>query len=106
MLIDTHCHLDATEFDADRDAVVQRARASGVERILVPAVEAAGFDRTAAVAQRFSCCRPAYGIHPLYVDRAQPGDLELLRHRLELGGVVAVGEIGLDHFVDGADRER
>ncbi|MCB2027065.1 MAG: TatD family hydrolase, partial [Ottowia sp.] len=44
--------------------------------------------------------------HPLYVDRAQPGDLELLRHRLELGGVVAVGEIGLDHFVDGADRER
>ena len=106
MLIDTHCHLDAMEFDADRDAVVQRARASGVGRILVPAVETAGFDRTAAVVQRYSCCRPAYGIHPLYVDRAQPGDLELLRHRLELGGVVAVGEIGLDYFVDGADRER
>ena len=56
----------------------------GVRRILVPAVETAGFDRTAAVVQRYSCCRPAYGSIRFYVDRAQPGDLELLRHRLEL----------------------
>ena len=103
MLIDTHCHLDAAEFDGDRDAVLEAARAAGVGGFLVPAVCADNFDAVAALsASRRSCCH-ALGIHPLYVQRAQESDLELLRARLAEGAAVAVGEIGLDGFVADGD---
>ncbi|MEE8616393.1 MAG: TatD family hydrolase, partial [Roseateles sp.] len=52
MWIDTHCHLDAAEFDADRDAVVQRARGAGVSQIVIPAVEASNFDTVCLLAVR------------------------------------------------------
>ncbi len=106
MWIDTHCHLDAAEFDADRDAVAARARAVGVSQIVIPAVEPANFDtvRGLAASQGFSY---ALGIHPLYVMRApadalaQLGDA-LCAHRDD-PRLVAVGEIGLDFFVPGLD---
>ncbi|CAG4882254.1 Uncharacterized metal-dependent hydrolase YjjV [Georgfuchsia toluolica] len=103
MLIDTHCHLDATEFDADRDAVMARAHAVGVMHIVVPAVERANFDRVAALCRQYPGCSPAYGIHPMYVDRALAADLDVLRETLRREQPVAVGEIGLDRFV--ADRD-
>ncbi len=103
LLVDTHCHLDAAEFDADRATVFEAARAAGVARIVVPAVEVAGFDAVAALAAAHRELRPAYGIHPLYVGRAQPGDLDRLAARLAAGDAVAVGEIGLDHYVAGFD---
>jgi TatD DNase family protein len=103
LLIDTHCHLDAKEFDADRDAVVAQARAAGVTRIVVPAVERANFDAVAALCRQYSGCSPAYGIHPMVVDRAAPEDLEALREILRHEKPVAVGEVGLDRFV--ADRD-
>lgn len=106
MLIDTHCHLDAVEFDEDRDRVVEAALHAGIERILIPAVEADQFKRTVAVAARYRCCRVALGIHPLYVGRAEPRDLDSLRASLQAGDAIAVGEIGLDYYVDDADRER
>ncbi len=108
--IDTHCHLDAPEFDADRDAVAARARTAGVRRLVLPAVEAAHFDTVRALAHRHDAAY-ALGIHPLYVDRAdEEADLDRLREALarlrEDPRLVAVGEIGLDHFVEGLDRER
>jgi TatD DNase family protein len=110
MLVDTHCHLDAVEFDADRDAVLERAVACGVERIVVPAVGAFDFDTVAGLAARHACVHYALGIHPMYVDRADDADLEVLRCAVvaALGDprFVGVGEIGLDHFVPGLDRER
>lgn len=106
MLIDTHIHLDAAEFDPDRDAVIAAARAAGVGGFIVPAVEVANFDRVAALSAAHADIRHAYGIHPLYVDRAEPGDLEILDQRLSNGDAIAVGEIGLDFFVPGLDRER
>lgn len=97
MLIDSHCHLDAAEFDRDRAAVVLRALEAGVDRIVVPGVEAASFTATAAVAHDFPICRVAFGIHPLYVGRTHAErDLAQLAHRLSRGDAVAVGEIGLD----------
>jgi len=107
--IDSHCHLDAPEFDADRDAVVARARAAGVACIVLPAVEVAHFSAVRELAHRHGLAY-ALGIHPLYVDRASETDLqtlaaELQRHRDD-PRLVAVGEIGLDHFVPGLDRER
>jgi TatD DNase family protein len=102
MWIDSHCHLDATEFDADRDAVVARARHAGVRRLVLPAVEVANFDAVRRLAHAHDAAY-ALGIHPLYVDRAGDDDLERLRLALSEHAadprLVAVGEIGLDGFV-------
>jgi TatD DNase family protein len=107
--IDTHCHLDAPEFDPDRDAVVARAVAAGVSMQVLPAVERANFDTVRALAHRHGLAY-ALGIHPLYVERADDADLDALAQALRAHRddprLVAVGEIGLDHFVPGLDRER
>ncbi|MFZ4536237.1 TatD family hydrolase [Propionivibrio sp.] len=111
MLIDTHCHLDAHEFDADRDAVVLAARESGVSAMLIPAVETGNFSAVRDCCTRYPGCFPAYGMHPLYVERASEADLVMLGEWLEkelIGAShpVAVGEIGLDHYVPGFDAAR
>jgi TatD DNase family protein len=106
MLIDTHCHLDAPEFDADRDAVHAAARAAGVERIVVPAVAVGSFQRVKSSVERYPGCVAAYGIHPLYVMQAQEADLDALRAWLAAERPVAVGEIGLDLYVTDSDPAR
>jgi TatD DNase family protein len=102
MWIDTHCHLDAAEFDADRDAVRQSARAAGVTRCVIPAVHAAHWAEVAKLAERHGDAY-ALGIHPLYVPQAQEADLLALdlalTERRDDPRLVAVGEIGLDFFV-------
>jgi len=106
VLIDTHCHLDAAEFAADRAAVAQAALAQGVGLIVVPAVHRRNFADVEALSRQFPHCAHALGIHPMYVDDAVPEDLVNLRDRLPVSGAVAVGEIGLDFFVEGHDRAR
>jgi TatD DNase family protein len=103
MLIDTHCHLDAVEFDADRIEVATRARAAGVTAIVVPAVERANFGAVTSICREFPQCRPAYGIHPMYVDQARKEDLAALRETLSCEPAVAIGEIGLDGFIEPRD---
>jgi len=107
--IDSHCHLDAAEFDADRPAVIERARGAGVSMQVLPAVDLASFERVRRLAHEAGLCY-ALGIHPLYVDRAADDDLDrlwaALQARRDDARLVAVGEIGLDHFVPGLDRER
>jgi len=109
MWTDSHCHLDAPEFDADRPAVVQRARAVGVSRLVLPAVAAGHFEALRALAHALDTAY-ALGIHPLFVDRAADDDvdrlIEALRRYRDDPRLVAVGEIGLDHFVPGLDRVR
>lgn len=104
-LIDTHCHLDAAEFEADRDEVVLRALQQGVEMVFVPAVEAASFAATLAMRSRYGC-RVALGLHPVYLARHATEHLALLRQALVEHRVDAVGEIGLDFFVKGLDAEQ
>ena len=106
MLIDTHCHLDAAEFDVDRAAVADAARRAGVDLIVVPAVERANFGAVASVCREFSGCRAAYGVHPMYVDRARDEDLEALDETVRREHPLAIGEIGLDHFVEPRDEAR
>ena len=111
MLVDTHCHLDAAEFAADRDAIVAATRAAGVSALVIPAVEAANFSAVRDCCQRYPQCYPAYGLHPLYLERAGDADLAALRRWLadELNGAtppVAVGEIGLDHHLPDSDASR
>ncbi len=100
--IDTHCHLDAPAFGADRAAVRARAAALGVAHCVVPAVAVATFDRVRVLAHAGGDSY-ALGIHPLCVKHAQDGDLLWLDQQLaaliEDPRLVAVGEIGLDFFV-------
>ena len=109
MWIDSHCHLDAAEFDGDRDAVLARARAAGVTLQVIPAVDVASFERVRALAHEAGLAY-ALGIHPLYVDRAADDDLDKLSQALRAckddPRLVAVGEIGLDHFVPGLNLPR
>jgi len=105
MLVDTHIHLDADEFERDREAVLASARSASVARFVIPGVEVANFDRVAALAAAHSDIRHGYGIHPLYVDAAGPDDLAILEDRLSNGDAIAIGEIGLDFLVDG-ERNR
>lgn len=100
--IDTHTHLDAPEFDADRSTVRQRAREAGVAHCVIPSVERSNFDtvRQLAHTEGDSYC---LGIHPLYVAGATDDDLPALDAALaryhDDPRLVAVGEIGLDYFV-------
>jgi len=107
--IDTHCHLDAAEFDPDRDAVRARARASGVIHCILPAVEVGNFQAVRDLAQRHGDSY-ALGIHPLYTAAAEPEHLEALDEALTQARddprLVAVGEIGLDFFEPGLDAAR
>src|SRR5574338_473022 len=106
MLVDSHCHLDAREFDGDRPAVLAAARAAGVGAFLVPGVEVAGFPDLATLAATEPDLAPAYGIHPLYVARASDADLEAVEDWVAKPETVAVGEIGLDRYVQDLPQER
>ena len=105
--IDTHCHLDAPEFAADRDTVRQRAREAGVYRLVLPAVSARHFDAVRALAAANGDAY-ALGLHPLYL-QDEPADAlthlaQALQQHHDDPRLVAVGEIGLDHFVPGLNR--
>jgi TatD DNase family protein len=100
--VDSHCHLDASEFDLDRDAVRQAARLAGVGLCVIPAVERSNFLTVQQLAHRYNDAY-ALGIHPLYVPTALDSDLAALDTRLTASKndkhLVAVGEIGLDYFL-------
>lgn len=107
--IDTHCHLDAPEFDADRSAVRAAGRSAGVGHCVIPAVERGNW---AAVRELAHAGGDSYalGIHPLYTPQAADDDLDLLAQELAArradARLLAVGEIGLDFFVPGLDADK
>ncbi len=101
--IDTHCHLDAAEFDADRDAEYARAAAAGVAIQIIPAVSRDNFAAVAATCERYPGCLPAWGLHPMLLDVHRPEHLNDLRAQIETQRPVAVGEIGLDLFTHELD---
>ena len=101
--IDTHCHLDAAEFDADRDAEYARAVEGGVGVQIVPAISRDNFAAVAATCDRYPGCLPAWGLHPMYIHVHRPEHLADLRAQIEAQRPVAVGEIGLDLFVSDLD---
>ena len=107
-LIDTHCHLDAAEFDSDREIIRQEAREQGVDYCVIPAVVRENWAVVAALAHRHSDLY-ALGIHPLYVNQAVPSDADALVLALSAAlpdpALVAVGEIGLDGFDGHPDLE-
>ncbi len=114
--IDTHCHLDAEEFAADRDRVIAAAGAAGIVAIVVPAVDIGNFAAVQDCCTRFQgipICLPAYGIHPMYTPAAEPEHLDILRQWLQRPPTeahpvrpVAIGEVGLDYYLPNLDPAR
>ena len=98
MLTDTHCHLDYDKFDADRDAVLARAREAGLTRILVPGLEQKSSQKAVQLAESDPMVFAAVGFHPTdlehFSESSFAGIKELVRHPK----VAAIGEIGIDYY--------
>ncbi|NVZ82262.1 MULTISPECIES: TatD family hydrolase [Pseudomonas] len=109
-LIDSHTHLDFPDFDADRSEVLTRSRESGVRRMVVLGVYQQNWQRLWDLVQTDADLFAAFGLHPVYLDDHRPADLTELGDWLtRLSGhrqLCAVGEIGLDYFLEQLDRER
>ncbi len=105
-LIDSHCHLDADEFDPDRAAVLARAQAAGVRLQVVPAITAASWPKLREICAGAAGLYPAYGLHPLFLAQHRPAHLAQLREWIERERPCAIGECGLDFFVDGLDARQ
>ncbi|HEX7974812.1 MAG TPA: TatD family hydrolase, partial [Anaerolineales bacterium] len=98
MLTDTHCHLYFDAFDPDREAVLDRARRAGVERILCPGIDLPTSRAAVALAQAVPEVYAAVGVHPNDSAGWQPNLLDELRELARHPKVVAIGEIGLDYY--------
>ncbi|WP_205746074.1 MULTISPECIES: TatD family hydrolase [Dyella] len=105
-LTDSHAHLDDESFANDRKEVIDRARQAGVTNIVVPAVDRASWNRIAALQDRQKGVHAAYGMHPMFLNQHRPEHLDQLPEWLENHPAVAIGEIGLDYFVEGLDAEK
>ena len=96
--VDTHAHIDGAEFDADRDEVVARARAAGVSKVLVPAIDLASVDSVLRTCDRYpGFAYPMAGLHPEEVRADFRAVLATMRSRID-GRFVAIGEVGLDYY--------
>lgn len=102
MWIDSHCHLDSPEFDADRDVVVAQARAAGVKAIINLPGHIDHFAQAKATRERFGCLT-GFGIHPMWVAgpylHSTRDDIATLRNWVEREKPELIGEIGLDFFI-------
>lgn len=104
-MIDTHCHLDDEQFDADRAAAIQRAAAAGVEAMIALGTTAASSQASVRVAESHANVYAAVGIHPNSCAEAAPGDWDAVVALLGIARVVALGETGLDRYWDHAPIE-
>ena len=104
-MIDSHCHLDVAEFDPDRAQVIARAEAAGVDSQIIPAIALSGFVKLRELCASNTSLHPAYGLHPMYLAEHRPDHLLQLRDWLQREAPVAVGECGLDFFVEGLDHD-
>ncbi len=105
-LIDTHCHFDAAAFTADRDAVMTLALKNHVKRIISPAITAASWSELKKLGSRYPTVSPTFGLHPMFMESHQPEHLIELEALITTEHPVAVGECGLDFYIDNPDREQ
>ena len=105
-IIDTHCHLDFSDFDADREDVLSNCIKLGVQHLVIPAVSAEHFARTIQCCNAQENLHLALGLHPVFIDQHQPQHLVQLNTELKKNSAIAVGEIGLDFYLKNLDKEK
>lgn len=98
--IDTHTHLDGTEFDADRDEVMERARAAGVSKVFLPAIDLKSVETVLAVSRKYEgYAYPMIGLHPEEVEADWENVLQKMREYIVPSHpFIAIGEVGLDFY--------
>ena len=100
-MVDTHAHIYAEEFDDDIDAVITRAKESGISSIILPNVDSESLPRMQNLALNHpDFCYPAIGLHPTSVKNNVEEELEIVHREIKKGGYIAVGEIGIDLYWD------
>src|SRR5207302_4208702 len=104
-LIDSHCNIDDPRFDADRDAMLQRARDAGVWHFVTIGFVLATSRAAVALAQKHPFISATVGVHPHEVKHIQVNWYDELRPLAKSKGVVAYGEIGLDYHYDHSPRD-
>jgi TatD DNase family protein len=97
-LVDTHCHLNLSAYDTDREEVLDRARSAGVERILVPGVDLPTSEIAIELAEKHDDVFAAVGVHPHYVSEWSKALADEITSLAQSPNVVAIGEIGLDYY--------
>ena len=108
-LIDSHCHWDAPEFDADRFEQMHKAQALGVTGFIIPAVARSNWATVAGIAHQIEGAYYTLGIHPVWIASATPSDIEQLGLAVQTAiadpKFLGIGEIGLDYFLPDLDRQ-
>ncbi|QNK58082.1 TatD family hydrolase [Paenibacillus sp. PAMC21692] len=105
MLFDTHTHLDARQFDEDREGVIDRARAAGVSLMVNIGCDRRSIPLTIELAERYPFIYAAVGWHPVDSIDMKPEDLEWIERLSSHNKVVAIGEIGLDYHWDTSPKD-
>ncbi|MGO1298796.1 MAG: TatD family hydrolase [Vibrio sp.] len=106
-MIDTHAHIYASEFDHDRDAVVQRAIEQGITQILLPNIDLESITPMLATEAAYPHhCRSMMGLHPCYVDENVATTLDTIYQWFDKHPFIAVGEIGIDLYWDSTFKEQ
>lgn len=105
MLTDTHTHLNAAQFDEDREEVIQRALDAGVTRIVNVGFNRETIPTSIELAERYKFIYSTVGWHPQDAIDMRPGDLEWLEELCKHEKVVAIGEIGLDYYWDTSPKD-
>lgn len=100
MLFDTHTHVDQSDFDESRDAVIERARQAGVTRLIAVGTTVAASEKCVSIAAKYDGVYAAVGIQPNNVAESGPDDWATIERLAEARGVVAIGETGLDRHWD------
>lgn len=107
--IDTHCHFDFPPFSGEETSSIARAAEAGVRAIIVPAIEAARFDKVLALAREHDALYAALGLHPIVIEHHLDDHLDRLDATLQNAEdtkLVAIGEIGLDLYREDPQFER
>jgi TatD DNase family protein len=96
--IDTHCHLDFSDFDNDRQMVIENAKSAGVINIINVGTNIAHSQKSLELSRQYQSIFATVGIHPHEADKVKDGDWQQVEQLLNNDKVVAIGEIGLDYF--------
>jgi len=105
MFIDSHCHFDFDVFNEQRDELIAQCVNQGVLGFLVPATTCMSWTRLQALAARYPQWRAAYGLHPYFLRESLLAEIDLLGYQCEAAHAIAVGEIGLDCWLDSVDMD-
>lgn len=105
MLFDTHTHLDAPQFDEDRQETIQRAVEQGVARMINIGFNRETIPSTIELAEKYDFIYAAVGWHPVDAITMREGDLDWIAELCKHEKVVAIGEIGLDYYWDTSPKE-